>query len=208
MRDEERAVAAEHQPAAEVRPRVERRRLMEDDLDVFDARRGVLDQPASSDRRVVGAAVAWLCVAPVDQPIRCEAWIERDVEQSTLSPGVHRWQARTGSDSLPSAPTTRRRPGRSVTSIRPSGRKAMPHGFSRPSATVTTSNATFALRSGARVCPAKAGVWPVAVRRASLDGFLRSGVGLSCSVLLLSAAAADQGEQRDNHRGFHGSDLH
>ena len=67
-------------------------------------------------------------------------------------------------------------PGCSVTSIRPSGRKAMPHGFCRPSATVTTSNATFALRSGARVCPGKAGVWPVAFGGRVSTDVLRSSV--------------------------------
>jgi hypothetical protein len=40
-----------------------------------------------------------------------------------------------GSDTRPSRSTRRSRPGRSVTSIRPSGRKARPHGCSRPWAT-------------------------------------------------------------------------
>ena len=63
----------------------------------------------------------------------------------------------TGSDSLPSAVTIRSRPGRSVTSILPLGRNATLHGLTSPSATVTTSKATFDFCSGASVWPAKAG---------------------------------------------------
>jgi hypothetical protein len=57
----------------------------------------------------------------------------------------------TGSDLLPSALTTRSRPGRSVTSILPPGRNARLHGFWKPSATGTTLNATPSFFSGARV---------------------------------------------------------
>ena len=48
----------------------------------------------------------------------------------------------TGSDSFPSAPAILSRPGFSVTSMRPSGKKTIPHGFTNPLATVTTSNTT------------------------------------------------------------------
>src|SRR5262249_24072633 len=44
----------------------------------------------------------------------------------------------SGGDSFPSRVAMRSRPGRSVTSMRPSGRKASPHGFDRPRATVST----------------------------------------------------------------------
>src|SRR5262249_12334774 len=44
----------------------------------------------------------------------------------------------SGGESLPSRATMRRRPGRSVTSMRPSGRNASPQGCSSPSATVST----------------------------------------------------------------------
>src|SRR5688500_17984034 len=63
----------------------------------------------------------------------------------------------TGAESFPSADNTRSRPGRSVISILPPGRNARPHGFCRPSTTVTTSKATPAFFSGASVCPACAG---------------------------------------------------
>ena len=86
-----------------------------------------------------------------------------------IYPGVRRWEGGrigvlnvfnpvTGTESVPSGETTRRRPGFSVTSALPSGRNAMPHGNSRPVATVTTSNATFESLIGARVCPGNAGV--------------------------------------------------
>ena len=52
-RDEQRAVAAEHQAAAEVQRRGERRRLVEDHLDVLDLRRRAVHEPAARDRGVV-----------------------------------------------------------------------------------------------------------------------------------------------------------
>lgn len=47
-----------------------------------------------------------------------------------------------GSDTEPSDDTVTRSPGSSVTSIRPSGRKARPHGVSRPAATSRTEIGT------------------------------------------------------------------
>ena len=44
--------------------------------------------------------------------------------------------------------------------MRPSGRNVRPHGFTSPSVTVTTLNATPSFCSGARVCPANAGFCP------------------------------------------------
>src|SRR6476620_2942596 len=75
----------------------------------------------------------------------------------------------TGSERVPSAERTRRRPGLSVTSILPLGRKASAPGFPNPFTTVTTSNATFDLCSGASVWPGNAGVWflPLGGRRST-----------------------------------------
>ena len=46
----------------------------------------------------------------------------------------------TGADIRPSVPKIRNRPGRSVTSIRPSGSHAIPHGVSSPVATSSKTN--------------------------------------------------------------------
>ena len=51
----------------------------------------------------------------------------------------------TGSAQSRPSSTTRRRPAFSVTSRRPSGRKAIDHGISRPSTTVSTRKACFSL---------------------------------------------------------------
>ncbi len=51
------------------------------------------------------------------------------------------------------------RPGRSVTSQLPSGRAASPQGCSSPEATTAWLMVTSVRTPGARVWPAKAGVW-------------------------------------------------
>ena len=83
----------EHQPAAEVQRRGERRRLVEDDLDVLDLRRRAVDELAARDRGVVHHVLARLGVAPVDQLVLLERRIERDVEQAALAARVNRRQA-------------------------------------------------------------------------------------------------------------------
>ena len=87
--DEERAVAMPDQAAAEVQPRIERRRLAEDHLHVVDPRRRAVDQRAAGHGGVVHAAVARLGVAPVDQLVGGEFRIERHVEQAALAARVH-----------------------------------------------------------------------------------------------------------------------
>src|SRR5262245_12540645 len=68
-RDEERAVTIEDETSTEVERRRERWRLMEDDLDVFDLRRGAVNELAASHRGVVHHGVLGLGVAPVDQTV-------------------------------------------------------------------------------------------------------------------------------------------
>ena len=162
QRDEQRAVAAEDQPAAEVQRRGQRRRLVEDDLDVLDLRRRAVDEPAAGDRGVVLPLVAAArrsssrSADSSGRPDRAPRRAGRPGPRaSTAREARHRLR-----HCLPSALTTRSRPGRSVTSILPSGRNASPHGLARPSATVTTSKATFSFCSGVRVCPANAGFCP------------------------------------------------
>ena len=94
LRNEQRTVASEHEPAAEVRRRHHRRHLVVDDLRVLDSRIGGLDEPAAGDRCVVRAAGARLRVAPVDQSVRREGWIECDVEQSALTARIDRRKTR------------------------------------------------------------------------------------------------------------------
>jgi hypothetical protein len=95
LRDEERPVSAEHEPASEVLPRVELRALLVDDLHVIDPRRHAVHELAPRDRGVVHP-VARLGIAPVDEPVRREVRVERDVEQPALPARVHRRQSRDG----------------------------------------------------------------------------------------------------------------
>ena len=91
-RDEQHAVAREHEAAAEVQRRLQRRRLMEDHLHVLDLRRGAVHEAAARHGGVVHAAVARLGVAPVDQLIGGERRVDGDVEQAALAARVHRRQ--------------------------------------------------------------------------------------------------------------------
>jgi hypothetical protein len=132
-RDEQHAVAREHEATAEVQRRRQRRRLMEDHLHVLDLRQGAIHEPAACHGGVVHAAVTRLGVAPVDQLIGGERRVEAHVEQAALAARSTAGSPATGSDiCLPSALTTRSRPGRSVTSILPLGRNARPHGLTSP----------------------------------------------------------------------------
>ena len=64
----------------------------------------------------------------------------------------------------------RSRPGRSVTSILPPGRNATLHGLTNPSATGTTSNATFDFCSGASVWPRERRLLIRVIGRPRIDG--------------------------------------
>ena len=85
-----------------------------------------------------GAAPAGrLVVREVDELVLGEARMKRDVHQAGKAGRLHGGQAATGVGSSTPLRTIRRRPGRSVTRIPPSGRNAMLHGWLRP--LVTTS---------------------------------------------------------------------
>jgi len=70
----------------------------------------------------------------------------------------------------------RSRPGRSVTSSRPSGSGSTDHGWSSDFVSSTTSNATFDVTPQMRVCPGNAGVCSLA-----FGGRVSSGVQLAGS---------------------------
>ena len=80
--------------------RVELRALPVDDLDVLDARLRAIDKPASSDGGVV-AIFARLGVAPVDETVRREVRVERDIEEPTLAPRVDVRKPSDGFGQLP-----------------------------------------------------------------------------------------------------------
>src|ERR1043165_3170880 len=105
-----------------------------------------------------------------------------------------------GGDSLPSRVTTRRRPGRSVTSIRPSGRNASPHGWTSPRATVSTSSGP-ALEG--KVC-AYAGSATNAASAASHSDF----IGASSRVGGRAANASISEKMRGARRHRHGGQQH
>ena len=177
--DEQRAVATEHQPAAEV----QRSNSATAPGDRSPARSSTCGAAPSTNLPRATAVlfvplVARLGVAPVDQLVLREARVERDVEQAALAAGVDRRQPGDRLRQLPSVPTTRSRPGRSVTSILPPGRNAMPHGFSSPSATVTTSNATFDALHGRSGLPRKGRALIRRVRRSGVGAALRGPRGL------------------------------
>ena len=69
------------------------------------------------------------------------AVLEKRIELTDLKVGVILSGAGRFSTSM------RRRPGRSVTSMRPSGRKARPHGTSKPSAIISMRIVWFWLRT-------------------------------------------------------------
>ena len=93
LRDEERAVAAPDEAAAEVQARGHRGRLVIDDLNVLDARRRAVHEPPARDGGVVHVVLARLGVAPVDQLVGRKVGMERDVEQAALTAGVNGRQA-------------------------------------------------------------------------------------------------------------------
>src|SRR4029078_4321841 len=96
LRHEQRAIAVPDQSATKVQLGIERRRLVKYHLHIFDTRLRLLDQAATRDGRVVQAPVTRLRVAPVDQMVRRERRIERDVEQPALVAGVDGGQTRNG----------------------------------------------------------------------------------------------------------------
>jgi hypothetical protein len=114
-RDEQRAVAREHQPRAEVRGAVEFRLLPEDHL--YIAQRKSVEAAARDSGTVAAATGSRLAVAEIDQPIRAEVRMQRDIEQAALSlrrhrrhPGERRRHAAVALDqSQPSRPLTDQR---------------------------------------------------------------------------------------------------
>ena len=91
-RDEQMALAVEHQARAEMLGAVELRLLAEDDLDVRE-RPLVLAEDAAGDRGAV-AAVAGLGIAQIHQAVLAEVRVERDVEKAALITRVHLRHAR------------------------------------------------------------------------------------------------------------------
>ena len=83
-----------------MRARVQRRALRVDHLHVLDARRIAVHEPAARDGGVVHA-VAGFGVAPVNEPIRREPRIDRDVEQAALAARVDRRKPGDGLGQLP-----------------------------------------------------------------------------------------------------------
>ena len=77
-----------------------------------------------------------------------EVGIERDIEKAALVLGVDLGHASHGLLAQPAASIRRRRPGFSVTSMSPSGRKAKPHGSSRPPATSVTRKVAASVLTG------------------------------------------------------------
>ena len=116
------------------------RLLAEDHLHVLEAAAVALEHELGArDAGAVLAVVARLGVGEIDDAAGGEVGRQQDVEQAALAAGGDlRHALQDGGESLPSLPTRRMRPGRSVTSSRPSGRKGMPHGCSSPLAKVST----------------------------------------------------------------------
>jgi hypothetical protein len=92
-----------------------------------------------------------------------------------------------GCPTSPDAETIRSRPAFSVTSRSPPGSGSTAHGFSRPFASTTTSNATFERTAQARVWPANAGRWSDAFGLRSSSG-LHGSVVAACAELMGAAA--------------------
>ena len=119
--------------------------LAEDDLDVVEAAVAVVQLAAR--HRGAPAAGGAFGEAEIDRLVLRKGVVERDVEQAALAGGPdlgHALERRR----KPVRPrvTMRMRPGRSVTSMRPSGRNASAQGWTRPLATV--SNLELARRRG------------------------------------------------------------
>ena len=98
-------------------------------------------------RRAVGPVAARLGEREVDELGRGEVGAERPRRAARLGACASTCGTPPkGCDRLPSLAISRMRPGRSVTSARPSGRKARPQGFTRPRAKVSTLGALLLLR--------------------------------------------------------------
>ena len=129
--------------------------LPEDHLKAFERRARRVQPTAASGRR--RSALAGLGIGEIDEAVLGKL---RDRARHLRGrPGpAHRRAARrrAGAILAPSADTMRSRPGRSVTSMRPSGRKVRPQGWSSPRATVSTMISAFSVlrRCG---CCARAG---------------------------------------------------
>jgi len=110
------------------------RLLPKDDLDILET--GLAEFPARHRSR--GTPFAKLRIGKIDEAVRLEVRVDRHIEQSPLLLGENFAHAGRGFDMVPSLATSRSVPGRSVTSICPSGRKVRAQGWASPLATVST----------------------------------------------------------------------
>ncbi len=139
QRDEQIAVVGLRDAAAIMIARRQRPLLAEDDLDLVEpaaCRRRVWRAPRRCGRRRRCARRSrnrWSCSA------RRICRRRRRAGRPGRTP-TPRATPLSGGESCPSLVTMRMRPGRSVTSIVPSGRNASAHGLTRPLATVRTSS--------------------------------------------------------------------
>ena len=97
-------------------------------------------------------------VVEVERAVLREVPIRQHLEQTLRAARVDRGQPASGADGLPSLPMMRMRPGRSLTMIRPSGRKWNEKAPVSPVATVSTVKLSLRAGCGARVCPAHCGI--------------------------------------------------
>ena len=105
----------------------ERADLAEDHLDCVEPGRAFIHQPSARERGAP-APVRRLGVTEIDGVILRKAAVERDVEQAALARREYFGTPASAGESAPSLATMRMRPGRSVTSMRPAGRKAIAQG--------------------------------------------------------------------------------
>ena len=126
-REQQIAVAPLHDAAAEVIAARERAFLAEDHLHVVELRRLAVGETRARHRGAPAARCRF-GEAEIDRLVGGEVAVERDIVQAALAGRADRRHAGNRRRKLAVALTTRRRPGRSVTSIRPSGRNASPHG--------------------------------------------------------------------------------
>ena len=137
-REKQIAVGRLHDAAAELMPREGGPCCRK--MTLTSSRRGACRHRAGARHRGAAAAVGRLGIAEIDRAVSA-----RSRGRATTSSKPPWPRAKTfgtpasGGDSLPSRVTMRMRPGRSVTSMRPSGRKASDHGCTRPLATVSTA---------------------------------------------------------------------
>jgi hypothetical protein len=131
--DGQRAVREKSHPPAVVNGRVPRRTGGEQHLEI--AQRVAVQSPTHDPRRVgAGGAVRQRQVNPA---VVLVVGVDHDLEQAGLAAHVSLRHAATGASSNRPSSIILRRPARSVTSILPSGRKAIDHGWSNPSATMS-----------------------------------------------------------------------